>query len=367
MAATPTIRPLPKALEVRHDRDGSLRRQLGRLTKDGRARIVYDAHDTAQPVPHVGVVLIGRTVAAWIIATGWEDDRIEEVGALWSETTEAIAPADADGQLRYLAGGSAQIAPLVIRRTLRGAPDAQDFPTDVRTVDWQRFVCRELTSAAGMVEVIRPDSRSLRTGWSAPVVLVPDDRGVWKTVTLDLAVSLARAELRVPLSDLVSRRGRVSVETPAGTGTLQLESASDAVRLDGEPSVHLEGLISITLEGLSSVTLEAQRNLTDFTWTVSLHAAAPSLPDRVYGFHAYPRIVSGADAFTLVKEIARTFSFPEPVPADADATPAAQQAFAELLAHVHDRRRRLQFVLEAFGIHDKVQQPAIRAASQPAA
>jgi hypothetical protein len=358
----PKYPPFPASLTMPDD----LRRPLLRLTTDGRARIVYDVRDAAQPMAHVAVLLTGRRLVGWVIATGWEDDKIETPGAVCAETIEALVPCgDTSNPLRHI-GGSTHLPALVIRRTMCGTPDDQGYATEVRRTQWQRFVCEELTRATGMVEVLHADRLPGAAVWQRTGVLMPDNKGEWMCVREDMAARLARAELGVPLHDnVVSRHDWVPVTTPAGAGHLKLDSASDAVRLEGTPRVNLRGLTAITLEGVPNVTLEARRSFKVFAWSVSLDARVPGRPDRIYAFQVYPRTVDGADAFSLLKEIARTFTMPEAVPPDAEATPAAQRAFAELLADVWNRRRRLQFVLDGLGITDTVQPPRFEAAVTP--
>lgn len=83
---------LPASLTVPRD----LRASLSRRIRDERTRIVYDVTDTAQPVPHRGVILIGGRLVGWVFAAGWEDEQQEESGAVWAETIETLCPTPGD-------------------------------------------------------------------------------------------------------------------------------------------------------------------------------------------------------------------------------------------------------------------------------
>lgn len=345
---TPPALPLTKSLVV----PDAFRRRLLRITADGRARVVYGVTDANQPVPHVGVVLAGRQLVAWLTECGWEDHHIETEGALWSEVLQAVVPTSAeDNPLRHLRQGGGTLAVLCIRRVYRGAFDRDGFPTDVHRLLCQRRVCEEMTHAVGMVEIVKPDWSA--EDWRSVGVLVPDDHGEWSCMDLRSAEYRARAELRVPIAPDSFPAGTklAAVETPAGPGTLVLRIASNGMVLRPNPDLRALSEITLTFETVNGVTLEARRGLRDFTWSVHLYGG----PGRPSGFRHYPAVVEGANAMHMVLEIARTFVLPDPAPADAEATPAAQRAYVEHMAALWNHGRRLQFVLDALGIADTVQ------------
>lgn len=328
------------------------RRRLLRLTADQRARIVYGVHDEENPVPHVGVVLAGRQLVAWITESGWENDQLDTEGSVASEAHQSVVPCPgADNPLRLIRQGGDSLPLLRVHRRTVGKPDDQGFPAYIPSTEWQRRVCEDMTAAIGMVEIIKPNWQA--EDWTVVGVLVPADRQAWACMAHSVAKSRAEAERKVPLPDdpfpLTHRI--VDIETPDGAGTLRMTSASTRAYLRSATNpagIDTHALTEIVLEGVPGVTLEARRGFRDFTWSVHLHAGRD--PGRVNGFHVYPGLVDGAEALAMVIEAARTFVLPPPPPADPNVTLVAQRAYIEHMAGVWDKERRMRFVLDALGL-----------------
>ena len=96
------MKHLPKSLSLfrgapLHE---EVRKNLTRLTGDGRTRIVYGLHDTAQPMPHCAVTLRGRDIVGWVLRAGRHNDSTAAAGEVVCELMEMFVPAPDQDDLR---------------------------------------------------------------------------------------------------------------------------------------------------------------------------------------------------------------------------------------------------------------------------
>lgn len=344
----PADLPLPKSLRdlTGAALDLATRRQLARLTGDGRARLLDGLVDGAQPLPHRGVLLRGRRVAGWVVRIGREAIGLEDgPGTVVETAMEALVPAPAEPELvRDFAGPGCGgcLRPLAVHRRVL-VDDGAGGTRDRAAMTWDGLSCADLVRALGLVEVVDLEPRLTPRG-----VLVPDDGPDWRCIPLAAARDRAADELREPAFWTLPRHA--AAWSLATTPALALESIGDYVSRDGRPAPGtVTGLVAIRWLGIhparGPLRLEAKRRYDDLTWTIELGAPGDAVP----AFETYG-IVDGALAIALAEQAVSTGRLPA-VPPAADVE-AARAAFADIVAAAHRRRHRLGFVRKSLGMDE---------------
>lgn len=349
------MKHLPKSLSLfrgapLHE---EVRKNLTRLTGDGRTRIVYSLHDTGQPMPHCAVALRGRDIVGWVLRAGRHNDSVDSAGETVSEMMEMFLPApDQDDLRRNFMEGSElallnqTVGTLRERESFRG--QVESF-TEERTT-WHNHTCSILVSYLGMIEVVPQDllnKKALaRPGEFQVQALVPCEKGwAWEAVPLSTARARAEWELRSPPFWNLPKRSTTLLHEGI---PFDATSFSDAFpQLNGKLSESfIEALVEVKSEHVhptkGNVELRAWRHNSDRYWSIDLSV------DGMKQHRTYP-IISGRLALELAELAAMQAGLP-PVTAAVEDVKISADAFQGVIDRVHERGRELRFVCDALNI-----------------
>jgi len=361
-AASAGAATLPKSLrEVMRELTLAERRQLSKMTADGRIRIIHSLSDAAQPLPHCAVVLHGRRIAGWVLKTGYENESAFDAAAEGEKTPvslefmEALLPNLAHPPMARAFSAKGSSTYLHLLRVERGVVDldGEGRPRETKRSVWQRALCGDLTFQFGMVEI-------LELGYQHPFsesdifskgVLVPmEKKWDWECVSVESACLRAKFELRTPAFWTLGMN-RSDRRADSDSPLLEMQSIANTMLLKGEADAYwLSGLVEIdsrfTHPTAGLLILNAKRSYNDSRWRMTLDVSNGAR--RLS--HSYP-IVSGAAAVQLAEIALLRGELPAPA-VGLDNEEESLREFQRLAHDVHDRRRELKHVCEAYGISD---------------
>lgn len=359
-AAAAGAATLPKGLrESMSELQPAERRQLSKLTADGRLRIIHCLRDSAQPLPHCAVVLQGRKIAGWVVKTGYEnesafDAAVEgEKSPVSVEYMEAFLPNLAYPPVASTFKASESGTYLRLLRVERGVVDldSEGRPRETRRSAWQRGLSGDLTFHFGMVEVMELGHPHAFSPWQifSKGVLVPMEKTWdWECVSTEAARMRATFELRTPAFWTLGVN-RCDRRADSDSPLLEMQSIANTMLLKGEADAYwLSGLVEIdsrfTHPTAGPLILNAKRNYNDNRWRMTLNVNNSPRPLS----QSYP-IVSGAAAVQLAEIALLRGELPAPA-TGLDNEDLSLQEFQRLAHDVHDRRRTLKHICEAFNI-----------------
>lgn len=342
--------------------DPERRRSLAKLTKDGLARVVYGIHDSAQQIPHVAVILHGRRLVAWVLATSWERDS-DVAGELVGERWESILPAVPELQRDFGSEGfRSQLVTFVRRKTILHEREGIGRHTELfarSTREYTESCCEDLTRLLGMVQILVADyswASDSKRAWRTVGALLPAEKGRhWVCENEMVAKSRASWELRTPPFWKLATSTHVHCVDAAGP-RLTVEALGNFLRQNSDEvgAGILEGAVAITgritHHALGEIAIEAKRSYKDMSWHMSLERVDPAPGvGRILAHGFFPEIFSGASALRIAEIALLKGAFPaaEQVPSEA---PAALDPFKAAVDRFHERARQLQFVCDAYGL-----------------
>lgn len=342
---------LPATLTV-HKRPliDATRTALNAITKHDGATLLYDAEDTAQPLTHAGVLLVGRKVAGWILRTGWSDDNAQD-GQPSGEYMETILPApDYAEQLRHAfphkqADSYGTLA--LLRRELHTSSTERTQRETSHSV-WSRFACEGLTDAFGLVRVATLNSGT----WNDHHVAL---RGVLIPKASAYEWNNPNARGWECVDEHTAKHRALYEQKPQAFWTLP--TFHTGMGTDTDPLVQSlsssghEHALTITAALRNGNTLKMQRSYADMSWSGQIMAPVAGGNERPVDFKTYREIIAGTDAYRIATAAIATGVMPDAAAITPSVDEAlARAAFTEMAIDCHRRLIALDFVLKAYGV-----------------
>lgn len=334
-----------------------MRRGLVRRTADGMARVVLDVSDAAQPMPHKGIVLKGRDIIGWImVALAVEDPGAEHPGDMITNHLAFFAPDPKGPAAEVLTARESHPTCYPVLYQVQQLLTPHVSTREVYEFDSE--TAHALVRTLGLIEVIGQSlltsSRLAKFEVDRAQVLVPDnDESYWRMETLSMARLRACQETRTPAFwNMPTRRTPVIVDDRhIGMTTISPYLLPNDKQRE-QMGTALAGATMFEHEWFDNTrskayALQARRVNSGEGWRFEFSEKGPNrtVPKTVL----YP-IQAGDTALEVCLKIIGDSALPSPSQI-TEQVPDARSAFDALAYDAHDRRRRLQFVLDALDIN----------------